>query len=364
MDKLRSVKVKGWVISVSLLHLLAFSPLDVSAQHLTVASSTVNAGRTGLYQPITATFELKNKSRKRLLIESVKPDCGCTAVEFPKEVAGGEKFTIKMTYDAKMLGHFQKMAAVTSNGSVKPVFLTMKGVVLPELVDYTGTYPLSMGDLLLDKNELEYDDVNKGDAPQQEIHILNNGEQTMHPNVMHLPSFLTATVKPENLAPGKSGTITITLNSDKIRDFGLTQTSVYLAQHLGEKVSQDNEIPISAILLPHLQDYDQLSKQIAPQLQMSATEVDFTNFEGKKKKTAELILQNVGKTTLKISSMQLFTTGLKVTLDKQVLEPTELTTLKITGVAAELAKLRRSPRILMITNDPDHAKVIITIRHK
>lgn len=340
---------------------LSFIPAQ--AQNLTVANSVVNAGRTGYMQPITATFELKNKSRKKLHIEDVHPDCGCTAVEFPKVVDGGAKFTVKMTYDAKMLGHFQKMAAVTSDGSPRPVYLTIKGVVLPELLDYSGTYPLSMGNFLLDRNELEFDDVNKGDAPQQEIHILNNGEQMMHPTVMHLPSYLSATVKPADLAPGKSGTITITLNSDKIRDFGLTQTSVFLAQQLGEKVSQDNEIPISAILLPHLQDYDQFSKQIAPQLQMSSTEVDFTNFEGKKKKTSELILQNTGKTTLKISSMQLFTTGLKVTLSKQTLEPNEIASLKITGIAADLAKLRRSPRILMITNDPDHAKVIITIRH-
>ena len=95
---------------------------------------------------------------------------------------------------------------------------------------------------------------------------------------------------------------------------------------------------------------------------MSSTEVDFTNFEGKKKKTSELILQNTGKTTLKITSMQLFTTGLKVTLSQQTLEPNEIATLKITGIAADMAKLRRSPRILMITNDPDHPKVVIVIK--
>ena len=337
------------------------SLLTASAQRLTVASQTVNAGRTGYQQPITATFELRNKSRRKLVIESVKPDCGCTAVEYPKEVGAGDKFTIRMTYDAKMLGHFQKSALVTSNGTGKPVALTMKGVVLPELVDYSGTYPLAMGDMLLDKNELEYDDVYKGDTPKHEIHILNNGEQTMHPVVMHLPSYLSATVKPEELAPGKSGTISITLNSDKIRDFGLTQTSVYLAQQIGEKVSQDNEIPVSTILLPHLQDYDEISKQIAPHLQMSATSVDFTSFDGKKKKTADLILYNTGKTTLKITSMQLFTSGLKVTLGKQTLEPGETTTMKITGYAEDLRKLRTKPRILMITNDPDMTKVVITI---
>ena len=340
------------------------SLLTLSAQNLVVTQATVNAGRTGFMQPITATFELRNKSRRRLVIESVKPDCGCTAVDYPKEVGANDKFTIKMTYDAKMLGHFQKMAAVISNGSQKPVYLRMRGVVVPEVLDYTGTYPLTMGNLLLDKNELEFDDVNKGDTPMQEIHIMNNSEETMQPNIMHLPPYLSATVKPETLAPGKGGTITVTLNSDKLRDFGLTQTSVYLGQKLGEKVSPDNEIPVSAVLLPHLQDYDEFSKALAPQLQMSTTEVDFTDFGGKSKKTTEVILYNTGKTKLNISSMRLFTSGLKVTLGKQSLEPDETTTLKITGYADDLRKLRTKPRILMITNDPDHAKVIININVK
>jgi len=65
---------------------------------------------------------------------------------------------------------------------------------------------------------------------------------------------------------------------------------------------------------------------------------------------------------LKISSMQLFTTGLKVTLGKQILEPEQTTTLKITGYAEDLLKLRTKPRILMITNDPDHAKVVLNIK--
>lgn len=344
--------------------LMALAMLSVSAQKLTVTNATVNAGRTGYLQPITATFELRNKSKRKLIIESVKPDCGCTAVEYPKEVDANKKFTIKMTYDARMLGHFQKMAAVKSNGSEKPVYLTMKGIVLTEMVDYTGRYPLAMGDLLLDKNDLEYDDVNKGDHPVQEIHIFNNSEETMTPNVMHLPPYLTALVTPENLEPAKAGTIAITLNSEKLRDFGLNQTSVYIAKKLGEKVSQDNEVPVSAVLLPDLKDYDAVSKALAPQLQISATDVDFTDFGGKSKKTAEILLVNTGKTTLEIRSMQMFTRGIKLTLSSTKLEPSQSATMKITGIADDLQKVRTKPRILMITNDPDHTKVIININVK
>ena len=38
--------------------------------------------------------------------------------------------------------------------------------------------------------------------------------------------------------------------------------------------------------------------------------------------------------------------------------------MKITGIADDLQKVRTKPRILMITNDPDHAKLIINIKVK
>ena len=358
--KFSMVKVKAkWVIPF---YLFTFIPFTASAQKLVVEKTTVECGRTGFEQPVTATFELRNKGRKHLHIESVKPDCGCTAVDYPKEVRAGDKFTIRMTYDARQLGHFHKMAAIKSNGSKEPVYLTMKGIVIPEMVDYTGDYPLAFGELLLDKGDLEYDDVNKGDEPVQEIHVFNNGTATMEPNVMHLPPYLSATVTPERIAPGHGATIAVTLHSDKLRDYGLTQTSVYLGKQLGEKVSQDNEIPVSTILLPDLKSFATTNKDMAPKLNISDTEVDFTDFGGKSKKTADITFSNYGQSTLTFSNMQMSTGGMKITLGKSVLEPGQSTTLKITGYADDLAKVRTRPRILLITNDPDHAKIVINIK--
>jgi len=339
-------------------------PVDVAAQRLSVSENTIDCGRTGYLQPVTATFKLRNKGLRHLVIKSVKADCGCTTVEYPKEsISIGERFTIRLTYDARQLGHFQKQVRIESNGSKKPVYLTMKGVVLTEVKDYSGDYPISLGDLLIDRNELEYDDVNKGDAPVQQIHMVNNGEKNMTPNVMHLPPYLSAKVTPAELRPGQKGVIDITLNSSKLRDYGLTQTSVYIAQQLGEKVSAKNEVGVSTILLPDLKDFSQTNKALAPQLQISATDVDFTDFGGKSKKTADVILFNAGKSTLNITSMQLFTGGLKVTLGKRSLDPGETTTMKITGYAEDLEKVRTKPRILMITNDPDKAKIVVNIHH-
>ena len=343
--------------------LMALAMLPASAQRIVATNTTIDCGRVGFEQPVTATYELRNKGKRRLVIESVRTDCGCTAVDFPKEVAAGDNFTIKMTYDARQLGHFYKMAAIKSNGSQTPVYLTMRGIVLAEVEDYAGNYPLEMGELKLDKNELEFDDVNKGDIPMQQIHIYNNGLEPMTPNMMLLPQYLTAEVTPEILIPGKKGVITVKLDSEKLRDYGLTQTTVYLGKKLGETVSPDNAIHVSTILLPDLKDMEgDLSH--APQLQISTTDIDFTNFDGKSKKTAEITLFNAGKSLLKISSLQLFTTGLKVTLDTREIAPGQSAKLKVTGYAAEIQQKHGRHRILMITNDPEHAKVVVNIRHQ
>ena len=333
-----------------------------TAQRLTAKTTTIDVGATGYEQPVTATFELRNKGFRRLVIESVKPDCGCTKIEYPKEVGMGDKFTIKMTYDARQLGHFQKMCLVKSNGTKKPFYLTMKGVVKTDMRDYSGDYPIAMGDLLLDKADLEFDDVNKGDVPEQEIHIFNNSKKAMRPNLMHLPPYLTAITSPDHLLPGRSATITVKLLSEKLRDYGLTKTTLYMAHNPGDKVSQDHAVNVATVLLPDMKQFEKENKDLAPKLQMSNTDVDFTDFGGKAKKTTTVILQNDGHSPLKITSLQLFTAGLKVTLSKSVIAPGQSANLKITGIAAELEKLRTRPRILMINNDPDHAKVVVNIK--
>jgi len=336
----------------------------IYAQRLTAKNTTVDVGATGYEQPVTATFELRNKSLRRLVIESVKPDCGCTRVEYPKEVGMGERFTIKMTFDARQLGHFRKMCMVKSNGTKKPFYLTMKGVVKADMRDYSGEYPIAMGDLLMDVSELEFDDVNKGDVPIKEIHIFNNSKKAMRPNLMHLPSYLQAITSPDHLLPGRTATITIKLLSEKLRDYGLTKTTLYMAHNPGDKVRQDYGIDVATVLLPDMKQFQNQNRDIAPQLQMSATDVDFTDFGGKSKRSATVTLQNTGRSPLKISSMQLFTAGLKVTLSKREIAPGQSAHLKITGIADELQQLRMRPRILMITNDPDHAKVVINIKLK
>ena len=340
--------------------LLLLAALPVAAQKLIIEKTTVDIGRMGYQKPATAVFECQNKSNRRLRIEDVKPDCYCTTVDFPRgDIGSGDKFQIRMTYNGRQLGHFNHQTAVYTNADAKPFYITMTGVVLEHYVDLSGNYPVKMGDLCLSTEDVEFDDVNKGDEPEHVLRIYNNGTQTYRPNLMHLPSYLTVQVQPEVLRPDDEGVIILKLQSSKLHDYGLTQTSVYLAGNPGDKVSPDHEISISTILLPAFAEVPHNPARI--QLSRESVAIDFA---GKSKKTEVIEITNAGHSTLNISSLQMFTTGLRISLGKRQLAPGETTKLKITAMRDDLQKVRTQPRILMITNDPQKPKVTITINAK
>lgn len=75
-------------------------------------------------------FVFTNTGKEPLVISNAQGSCGCTVPEWPKEpLAPGQKASIKVMYDTKRVGNFQKTVTVTSNGSETPVILTIKGVV-------------------------------------------------------------------------------------------------------------------------------------------------------------------------------------------------------------------------------------------
>ena len=98
-------------------------------------------------------------------------------------------------------------------------------------------------------------------------------------------------------------------------------------------------------------------------LELSAHQIDI-DFQGKQKQQETILVRNVGKSTLEIQSVQVFTSGIELTMPKRQLVPGEEVKMRITAKAKDLRNVRSQPRILMITNDPDNAKAVITLNVK
>lgn len=343
--------------------LSALLALPASAQKITTQHEVVDCGQVVFRKPVTAEFVLKNDGHKPLVINNVLKSCGCTEVDYPKTgIAAGESFVIKAVYDAKQMGSFTKQVCLYTNADEEPFILSMRGKVVGSVVDFAGSYDEMLGVIKSDAQEVEFDDVNRGDRPVQRIHIFNPTDELLEPVVMHLPPYLHAFVSPSKVAPRHSAEISFVLDSKKLRDLGLNQTSVYLGERPGDRIAPEKEIVVSAVLLPGFENMTPTKKALAPKIEMSATDLNLGSFNGKKKLKGEILITNKGKSELDIRSMQMFTMGLQVNLKKSKIQPGETVKMKVTAVAADLKKSRfRHPRILMITNDPDHAKVVVKI---
>lgn len=343
--------------------LLLASPSLGGAQNVEATQEIVDLGQIEYYKPVTVTFRLKNITDRAFRVKNVDTDCGCTTIEAPQGVVEkGEEYVVTATYDARTMGHFAKSAYIALDNGAEPLRLTIRGVVVEEVADFVGGYPYTLGALMTDANEIEFDDVNRGSHPYQTFHVLNTSDQPAQPQVMHLPPYLTANVSPSTIRPGRSGKVTITLDSKKLRDFGLSQTNVYLGFAQGDKVSADKAIEISAVLLPDFEKLTAAQLAEAPHVQLSADTLDLGSFAGKKKLSGYVDISNTGKSALEIRSLQMFNMGLQVKLNKTKLESGETARLRITAVASELKQAKRMPRILMITNDPDHPKVVVKVK--
>ena len=348
-----------------MISLLQMSMTWLLAQGIEVKNAIVDVGQVKFCNPATVEYELKNNTNRPLLITKVQPGCGCVAMDYPHEsVVRDGSFIIRATYDAQQLGHFERHFEVFAYGLDEPLILTMKGVVVEEVVDFTGDYPFKLGDLLVDANAIEFDDVNRGDRPSARIHIKNPTSETVQPLLMHLPNYLTAEVSPSKISSGKGGELTITLNTSLLPHDGLVQTSVFLGKNPGEKVAADKEIGISAVLLPGFAEMSDYQRRNAPNMKLSTTSLDLGAFDGKKKLRGEIDITNTGKSRLDITDIQMYTVGIQVEMDKVKIMPGETVKMKISVVAKDLKTTKSKPRVLMITNDPNHAKVIIDIHVK
>lgn len=335
--------------------------LPSMAQNIVFKTTNINAGVALWKKPITATYKFQNKGNAPLVVNQVDPMCGCMVTTWTKgPIAKGKEGTIQVTYDAMQLGHFDKVIDVYTNASEQPIQLRMRGVVgNGDIASIGEHYPYSVGDILINTNNIEFPDATKGDTVYARIEIMNNSRQVYTPTLMHLPPYITAVAKPAMLARGRRGYIDLMLDSKKLVNLGLTQTSIYLAEFTGDKVGPDNEIAVSAVLLPEVDM--SLPEMIRPVLSVSTTELNLGKVGKKKSLRGKVRISNTGRGVLRLSAIEVFNQAISVKLPRREIPAGQSIDLNVKVDMEMISKFKTQPRILLICNDPVNQKETINI---
>lgn len=331
------------------------------SQKISFKKSTVNAGTTLWRTPVTAKYQFTNKGKSTLYVTDVDAGCGCLNVKWTQGgIEKGGEGEISVTYDAAMLGTFDKVIEVFTNGNETPARIRMKGRVSNgSHKAKEELYPCRIGDVCLSTNDLVFPEVRRGDSAVVRLEILNDGKEVYTPQVMHLPPYISVTARPAMLGRGRRGYLDFTLHSDKLVNMGLNQTSVYLSRYFKDKVCPENEIAVSAILLPDVPNT--YNAALAPKFDLSTTSLDLGKLGKKSKVTGKVVITNRGMGVLNLSAVQVFNQALSVSVPKRELTPGESTEMKVTVNSKYLSLSKSSPRVLIITNDPERQKETISV---
>lgn len=323
-----------------------------------------NFGQIEWKRPVTVEYIITNTGDQPLVMTNITTSCACAVAEWTKTpIAPGEKGMIKATFDAKALGRFEKSVGIYSNATPHLAYLRFSGEVVEEVKDYATALPHAIGPIRVDCDEFAFPDAYRGEQSTLTFNVVNLSDRPYEPVLMHLPPYLKMTKNPDVLLKGKKGTVTLTLDTKQLKDFGLTQTSVYLSRFSGDKVSEENEIPVSAILLPDFSGMTERDKANAPAIRLSETEIDLGDrLEKKLKASHDILITNTGKSPLKINKLQVFNSSVGISLKKSLIQPGESTKLRVTINRRNTGNKKHRLRILMITNDPAQPKVEINVK--
>lgn len=345
--------------------LLATS-LGIRAQaHLSVNAQSHDFGLLTYNKPATATFTLTNIGNDTLRIHRVTTSCACTPVEYPRTpLAPGEQATISATYDAKTMGHFHKFIHIYSNSTPSLMRLALKGEVLLEGAEKSTGLTEQIGDFLLNTRNLEFEPSEKGHNPKATLRLLNTGKTPIDLQLLHLPPYITMEAHPRTLPPRRKGTIELTLKTGELPDYGLTQTSVYLARYAADKVNPDNEITLSSILLPDFSHLTQAQLDAAPRIELSDYEFDLGTVSPRKNISRTAVLTNQGRSKLKIEKLQVFSPAISLSLGKRTLKPGESCKLKLKLHGKHFYRFKGETKALIISNDPEQPFIIIQLKAK
>lgn len=347
-----------------LLYSILFATSSVFAQpRISSNTERVNLNRIEWKKPVKVEYLITNSGDKPLVINKVITSCACTVADWTKTpIAPGDKGKVIATFDAQLLGHFEKDVCIYSNATPHLVYLTFGGEVVNQVNDVSSTHPYKIGNIAIDRTSISFPDAHRGDQLTASLDIVNQSDRPYEPILMHLPSYITMKSNSNMLLKGQRGIIKLTLDTKQLNDVGEIQNSIYLSRFNGDKISPENEIPISVILLPDFSKMTEGDRQKAPVINLTDTIFNITKEVVEKNKiTKEITITNKGLSPLVITKVQVFNAAIGVSLKKRILQPNETTTLKIDVRSHTLKNDKNKTHILIISDDPIHPKIDINL---
>lgn len=304
----------------------------------------------------TGRVRMVNIGKQPTAITGARPSCGCTGVDYPKDlIAPGDTAIISFTYNPiGRPGKFRKTIRVYV-GDYDMATIQIRGNVLGTPESLSTMYPVEAGPLRLSEGFLNGGEVTYGSTRHLFLNGYNQSQDTIRAVGISPDKSLSVTASSEAIGPGDIVTFSFYLNTRQHPEIGPLEIPVEIRSDSPNENSSIS-IPFRAEIKP---DFSQMTPdeiEKAPRCYLAPQKLDLGVLQrsGKKQIPIRFAIRNDGESAMHV--MRIFSPSKAIRISRM---PSEIKGGK--NAAAEgslnIAELPDGPfrlSIEVLTDDPLH----------
>lgn len=358
--------MKNKIISL-LLSLLFVSSLSFSQQknaNISFETTHHNYGKIKETDGVSKyKFIFTNTGNEPLVIQEVKPSCGCTSSDYTKApIPPGNKGFVTADYNPKNRpGKFSKSIRVTTNAQPPTTVLRISGVVEPREKTVEDIYPASIGKFRMKTSHLAFMKINNTEVRTEQIEVINTSNQKVEVSLSNIPAFVTIEFNPSTLEPNQKGVFKITYNPSKNDDWGFSISRMNIKVKQEDNTESSGRLSVSAVIQ---EDFSHLTEEelaIAPIIKFNNQTFDFKTLKQGETVSHEFIFTNKGKRDLIIRKTKASCGCTAISPSVKVIKPGEKSAIKMT-FNSRGKKGPQNKTITITTNDPKNPTTRLKIK--
>lgn len=310
-------------------------------------------------EPTQVVYKFKNTGNQPIIITRVSPMTSQLKAEWDRApIAPGKSSEIKINFiSSQMPAEFNYGISLYMNNGNRDQLRLMANIVdnpaKPQLL-----YRFDMSGLKLKNNYLQFEQIFNWQVISDTIYFFNNRPDSVTVSTYYLPSYMSLTVQPQKVAPGKKGMLIVTFDAPKKNDFGYTYESLILS--INNSKDYKNRISITANIV---EDFSKLNKkelENAPVATFDKKEYNFGDIKPGEKAICDFTLKNTGKRDLIVRKTRASCGCTAVTMGQNTIAPGQSIVIRATFDSNGKSG-RQNKSITVITNDPQTPEQIIYI---
>jgi len=312
--------------------------------------------------PVSFTFKLINEGDAPLVIQSVRPSCGCTTPDWSKEpIMPGKTGYIKAVFNPhNRPGAFNKSLTVTSNSEPAISRLYIKGIVEPKPRTIADDYPTVMGGLRVKYRSFNFGKITTEKPITKSFDVYNDSEEDItFLDDVEAPDFIQVKVDPKTLAPKKLGKIIVTYDPTVENKLGFVSSLVVLKTAEPENNVKDFRAVASVEEFFPPMTAEQLAQ--APKLSFENPVHDFGSIKQGDQVSTEFVFTNTGKSILNIREIKASCGCTIGNLEKNDIAPGDTGSIKVSFNSRGRRGIQQKS-ISIFSNDPANPTQRITIK--